>query len=292
MSHPLRAIVATLVLSSAFMAAMPTHLLAEYTLPESSRTPFADVTLHHPYFIPITCLRQVGVLHGDVAMTDELRAPDQIMFYPGLRITRDEALKIILRTAATSVDSQEKIQSDPTFGTNMSGLIQYAQQIGIINPVVEEKAFRPKDEITRYEFLKMTLRANGVREKTMDQITADDRLLLPIDVSSTSTFLPVILASTTLNLLEPKLATWNTNGWIMSLAELDDNRLANLKASETIPGFRGDDPITREEASDLLYRVLSTKNRSFGTAYEPTSTDNLCPALRTMVKQAPLTFSN
>lgn len=120
---------------------------------------FSDVALTDEYVLAIRFLSEVSILNG---------YPDGT-FKPDQPVNRAEALKLILKSAATS---PETIPAKPVFSDVYAEdwfftYVQEAHQLKIVEGDQKGAFFRPARPVNRAEFLKMLFLAHGIKTEPL-----------------------------------------------------------------------------------------------------------------------------
>jgi len=176
---------------------------------------FTDVLEGHRYYSAITFLEEHGVIEG---YTDGTFKPDQ-------KVTRAEALKIILLGSGVDIVESETYQFPFSDLENDAWYLKYineAYSSGIINGY-DDNTFKPGQNINLAEALKILLLANDVDASS---IVVDDAPYHDVDVGVW--YAPYAEYAKNLNLIEP----------------CDDGLL------------HAEYEITRGELAEIIYRLM------------------------------------
>ena len=123
---------------------------------------FSDIDVTHPFYHAIQSLQDQGVIEG-------YKEPDGSRSYHSLQpVNRAEAVKIIMLAANYKIPkSNEKIFPDVNGGDWFFNYVNEAYQQKLVKGFADG-LFHPAAQVTRAEFLKMTLVAFGIPAKNLE----------------------------------------------------------------------------------------------------------------------------
>jgi hypothetical protein len=162
----MKKILSSILLSALFVLSAGPTFAVEATTPSGIKavTGFSDVTRTHNAYVAITYLNESGVINGYADGS----------FKPDNAINRAEVLKVILQGAkATVADVTTVPFADVPTSAWFAKFVAYAKTAGIVSGNAKDGTFTPNRQVSKAEFVKMMLLANGVKQEAL---TANESL--------------------------------------------------------------------------------------------------------------------